>query len=563
MKKRVFIALALITMLLSLLTPSASALTTEEKELTSFIKTHTNLVAPLEKEMNITEWNAYITGKKEDYEKKSAAALKLDKYYSNKESYKKLIAWEKSGNIKAPLLKRQLHLMINAFGPKQIDPALLSAINKKETELQRVFNNYRGELNGKKINEGEIYDILRLSNNRNERMLAWEAQKGVGPVVSKNLIELVKLRNEAAVQLGFKNYYEMQISFQDLSVGELENIFSKLVASTEKPFIKYKAELDKIRAEKLGLKTTELMPWDYTNPFFQAADGTFSADTETCYKERNLPLIDYNFYECMGLNLGNVLKNSDLYAKEGKSQHAFCYTMDRGKDIRILMNLKPNEDSFSTLLHESGHAVYSLNIDQNMPWLFRTECHIFTTEASAMFFERLTKNPSWLTINLGVKKEAAEKLGSQLKKDQILNDLIFCRWTVVMFNFEKALYENPDQDLDKLWWSLAEKYQHIKKPEGRNQPDWASKIHLVSAPVYYHNYMLGGLMVSQVLHTLGTKVLKNNNWTELDVSCKPEVGRWLRTNIYKHGTKYRWDELLERATGESLNPDYFGEQVNS
>jgi peptidyl-dipeptidase A len=50
------------------------------------------------------------------------------------------------------------------------------------------------------------------------------------------------------------------------------------------------------------------------------------------------------------------------------------------------------------------------------------------------------------------------------------------------------MYENPDQDLNKLWWDMVERYQLLKRPPGRNAPDYGSKIHIVSAPVYYHNY---------------------------------------------------------------------------
>jgi len=44
-----------------------------------------------------------------------------------------------------------------------------------------------------------------------------------------------------------------------------------------------------------------------------------------------------------------------------------------------------------------------------------------------------------------------------------------------MTEFERKLYENPDQDLNNLWWSIVEKYQHIKKPANWNNPDWAAK----------------------------------------------------------------------------------------
>ena len=78
----------------------------------------------------------------------------------------------------------------------------------------------------------------------------------------------------------------------------------------------------------------------------------------------------------------------------------------------------------------------------------------------------------------------------------------------VVLRFEKAMYEDPKQDLNKLWWDLVEKYQLIKRPEGRNAPDYASKIHIVSAPAYYHNYMMGQLFASQVHHAIAREVLE-------------------------------------------------------
>ncbi len=76
-----------------------------------------------------------------------------------------------------------------------------------------------------------------------------------------------------------------------------------------------------------------------------------------------------------------------------------------------------------------------------------------------------------------------------------------------MLRFEKALYDDPDQDLNALWWDLVEQYQVLSRPEGRNAPDYASKIHIVSAPAYYHNYMMGQLFASQVHHAIAREVL--------------------------------------------------------
>src|SRR2546423_8955483 len=84
---------------------------------------------------------------------------------------------------------------------------------------------------------------------------------------------------------------------------------------------------------------------------------------------------------------------------------------------------------------------------------------------------------------------------------------IFALCCLGMLRFEKALYQDPERDLNKLWWDLVERYQGLRRPEGRNAPDYASKIHIVSAPAYYHNYMMGQLFASQVHHTIARDVL--------------------------------------------------------
>src|SRR5262249_43537505 len=157
-----------------------------------------------------------------------------------------------------------------------------------------------------------------------------------------------------------------------------------------------------------------------------------------------------------------------------------------------------------------GHAVYSTNTDnipKTLPYAIRAEAHILTTEGIAMMFERLANRAAFLD-RMGVKvadpkafdRDAATALRYRL--------LIFSRWCQVMLRFEKGMYEKPDQDLNKLWWDLVEKYQGLKRPVGRDEPDFASKVHVVVAPVYYHNYMMGELFASQVHHAIAKDVYK-------------------------------------------------------
>src|SRR5262249_13810577 len=153
-----------------------------------------------------------------------------------------------------------------------------------------------------------------------------------------------------------------------------------------------------------------------------------------------------------------------------------------------------------------GHAVYSSkNIPSTLPYVLRSESHILTTEGVAMMFERMAKSRACLE-KLGLKVANPKEFDDAAAKTLRYELLIFSRWCQVMLRFEKSMYENPEQDLNKLWWDLVEKYQMVKRPEGRDQPDYASKIHIVVAPVYYHNYMMGQLFASQVHHAIAYDV---------------------------------------------------------
>ncbi len=99
-------------------------------------------------------------------------------------------------------------------------------------------------------------------------------------------------------------------------------------------------------------------------------------------------------------------------------------------------------------------------------------------------FERFAGSSKWLE-QMGVAVNEPAKFDEVARATRRNKLLIFSRWCQVMFRFEKAMYENPDQDLNQLWWDLVAKYQLLKQPEGRSAPDYASKIHIVSAPVYY------------------------------------------------------------------------------
>jgi peptidyl-dipeptidase A len=160
-----------------------------------------------------------------------------------------------------------------------------------------------------------------------------------------------------------------------------------------------------------------------------------------------------------------------------------------------------------------------------------------------------------------------------------------------MTRFERELYRDPDQDLNKLWWDLAEKYQELHRPEGRNEPDYASKYHIVGAPIYYHNYMMGEMFASQLHHALVRAVVPGYSEKQaVEIYRRGPLGRrvvraaapaapapgpisaaiytgnkaagkFMKERVFGPGNTMPWNELTRHATGEDLSPTALAEDI--
>jgi peptidyl-dipeptidase A len=528
-----------------------------EAPLQVFVDSHVAKIRPMAKEAALASWKAANTGEAADYDKVSELVLKIRKVYTNSEEYAFLKEMKESGEVKEEMLARQLELLYNSYLENQIDAKLLEEIVKLETEVEKKFSTFRGTIDGRRVTDNEIKDILKSSADSAERKKTWLASKQVGAEVADDLIRLIKLRNKAAKKLGFKNYHHLRLAIGEQDVAELDKVFGELYDLTNGPFTELKAELDGILAANCGIERSELRPWHYHDPFFQETPLVYELDLDKFYKGRDIKQLSMDFYKGIGLPVESIIANSDLYEREGKNPHAFCTDIDREGDVRILCNIKDNETWMETQLHELGHAVYDKNFDTEMPFLLRGPTHAFTTEGIAMFFGRLSRNPVWMQQMLSLTDAQRAEIEKVSGKYMQLKQLIFARWAMVMYNFEKALYANPDADVNKLWWDMVEKFQFLKREEGRDEPDWAAKIHFTIAPCYYHNYLLGELFASQFQQYIVRNVLKLDSDEGVSYVGRADAGRFLRENVFEPGSLYQWNEMIERATGEKLTAKHF------
>jgi peptidyl-dipeptidase A len=550
----------IMALFLSMTLFSCSPQQLDETKLREFITNHLKAVEPKLKALNLADWNANATGEKKFYDERAALELEVNTIRSNKTDFAFLKDLKSKGTIKDTLLARQLVVLFNQYAKNQIDTLLMKQIVEKQAEIAAKFNNFRGKIDGKEINDNQISDILSKDLNSSKRKLAWEASKQVGKEVAPLVIELVKLRNQAAKQLGYENYYVMSLATDEQDAAEVLSVFDDLKILTDEPFKKLKNGLDEFLSKRFKIKSTEMMPWHYANPFFQEVSELGEVDLDKYFKGKNIEELSKNFYGGINLPVEDILKNSDLYPRDKKYQHAFCNDIDRLGDVRIMCSIADNQYWTNTMLHELGHAVYSKNVNRDLPYLLRSESHTFLTEAIAILMGRQASNVDWIEAMVGINPKEKKALQKSLADNSRLTEILFSRWAQVMVRFERGLYQNPDQDLNKLWWDLVEEYQLVKRPENRNEPDWAAKIHLAQYPCYYHNYMLGSMAASQILNALERDGLKMTGFSEISFAARPDVGKFFKDKIFSSGAKYQWNKLLRYATGEGLTPKYFAEE---
>jgi peptidyl-dipeptidase A len=548
--------------LASFLSTTVSAKTSiadNEKQIKEFIQSYETKVEPAYKKVAITGFDAQISGKENDYKKSSQAQVDLSKIFSNKEDYAVIKKLRKL-KVADKDLKRQIELIYNAYTSNQISPEKLEATIKLQTEIENKFNIFRPDVDGKKLTDNEVEKILKTSNSSIEVEKTWKASKAIGKTVSEDVKKLVLMRNQAAKELGFKNYHQMMLKLSEQDPKQIEKLFNELDALTRPAFASLKKDIDKALAKKFNVPVSKLQPWHYQNRFFQEAPEIYELDLDGYYKDKDLVKLTETYYAGMGMPVDDIAERSDLYEKKGKYQHACENNIDRKQDIRIICNIKPNASWMDTTLHEFGHGIYDKYLDQSMPWTFREAAHTFTTEAIAQLFGRMSSNPVWLHDVVGISKEEQTKIADMSFKIQRLRQLVFSRWVQVMYRFEKGMYENPNQDLNALWWRLVEKYQLVKKPAGRNEPDWSSKIHVALYPAYYHNYLMGELLASQLNAYVVKNVIRSKDLKNQSYARNKEVGKYFIDNVFAPGRKFYWNDMIQKATGEKLTAKHYAKQ---
>ncbi|MDR0327395.1 MAG: M2 family metallopeptidase, partial [Planctomycetaceae bacterium] len=267
------------------------------------------------------EWEAMTTGEDDAFKRLADAKLDWAKHHSRKDAYEDIKNLrQKVGADLPPVLARSAERMEQEYAKNQLPEDLQKKMLDLSAEIEQTFQNHRPKFDDKEATNNDLLEMIADETDSARRQAIWESLKQVGGEVHEKIIALAKVRNEAAQKLGFKNYWEMQIVFQDYKPEELLTIFDDLEKTTRPLFIKMKAELDAELSAKFGVPVDQLMPWHYDNPFFQQAPPSKAVDPNDFYKDKTkeeIVAIAVKYYKTVGLPYEKVLAKSDMYEKEG------------------------------------------------------------------------------------------------------------------------------------------------------------------------------------------------------------------------------------------------------
>ena len=500
--------------------------------------------------MNVAGWDVNVDATEENERRRTEAQLAYSDALADADAFAAVDAAR--GNGTGSLDGRCLDVLHDLMLPHQVPSSLRARIVELEASVGSRFARHRGVVHGEEVGDNEIKRILRESDDPAERREVWEASKTVGAAVADDVRELARLRNEAARALGHRDWYALSLATDEMDEGKLAATLAAADRATAEPFARWKSALDDRLAERFGCQVSELRPWHYADPFFQEPPVEGGVDLDHLFRGRDLLALSRRTFDGLGLDVAGILDRSDLFPRAAKNQHAFCIDIDREGDIRVLANVVDDRAWMETMLHELGHGIYDLGFDPSLPWLVR-DTHLVTTEATAILLGGLAGDREWLESVLDLDPADAAALEGSLRAAHVADLLVFTRWVLVMNGFERMLYADPEADLDALWWELVASHQLLTPPEGRSAPDWAAKIHVAIAPVYYHTYLYGSIVASQL-----RDALRADAGGLVD---RPAGRQLLEERLFSSGLSIRWDRLVERGTGKPLSVESLAREV--
>ncbi len=447
----------------------------------------------------------------------------------------------------AALTDPTIHATVNEWLPKVKDTELsrrLVCLNQafkeaevsKNTEIYQLRNSINDRLlvfqpgvNGLTLSRSDIMEVLRNHPSRDFRQAVYE--KGLAPLAAElepKVQALLQLRNQEAQKLGYKNYAELHLESQGLSLAMLNSLFEELELLTRPLYTQFLKQ------------STELMGWGRVEPWDVAwlAERCAGLPEQKFRRDDLLPTVR-QFLGLVGLDSKKL--PIQVYTKDIPFG-GLCFSIKIPSDIRILCNPKDGYSYYRTMFHEFGHGLHSA-FNQQKAYILKREPGSFN-EGMAEIMAYFTQSDSWLVQTSKLPFQEIRRY----KRDNIARRVLRWRTLIAQARFELEAYQHPQQNLEKLHAELESYY--LQTPLNLT-PRWAASSFPTTHPVYRQNYIIGEMIAAQTHAVMREKF---GDFFQGDPDTRANWLTFLKEKYYAAGMRVEWNKKVEVATGATLNP---------
>ena len=480
-------------------------------------------------------------------------------------------------NLREVTWRELERVILNAAEGPMTNPDLVKARIEAETQQASVLNGFEFKLNGKPITANEIDNQLSTNRNLTERKAIWEASKESGVALKPGLVKLQKLRNGVAQELGYHDYFALQVASYGMSTEEMVELQDNFMREMRPLYLQLHTWVKHELAKRYGQPVPKRIPAHWlNNRWSQEWPGIVeAADMDPHFKGKTAEWVVKSaeqFYTGLGFaKLPQTFwERSDLYpVKPGetrkKNTHASCWHVDLEHDIRSLMSVEPNDQWFHTAHHELGHAYYFMSYTrQEVPPLLRIGANPAFHEGMGELISLAAGQVPYLQSLAILPPDFKADENAFLLNDALGNSVPFIYWASgTMTHWEADIYAHnlsPEQ-WNARWWKYVRDFQGVESPTERGEEfcDAATKTHINDNPAYYYSYAIATVLKFQWHDHIARKILHQPP-QHCNYANNKAVGDFLRSIMEKGGTE-DWRKVLKDATGEDLSTramvDYF------
>jgi peptidyl-dipeptidase A len=470
-----------------------------------------------------------------------------------------------------PLTVRQLrYALFNAAEGPMTAPVLVGARIDAETAQSSAMNGYTYELDGRPITANAIDDSLLALTDVARRLAVWESSKRIGPALRPGLEKLQGLRNGVARELGFADYFSLQVAKYDMTTDEMLRLNQEFMRELRPLYLELHTWAKHELAKRYRQPVPRRIPAHWlTNRWGQEWNAmTPSASLDAAFKSRSAEFVvkgAESFYTGMGFAPlpKTFWERSDLYAlpadaKRRKNAHASCWQIDLDMDIRALMSVEPDAYWWETAHHELGHGYYDMAYARpEVPPLLRDGANPSFHEGMGDLIGLASLQQPYL-VSMGLlapgRTSEAQRIQNLLR--DALASVPFVYWASgVMTHWEADVYARdlPPSQWNARWWKYVGEFQGIEPPAPRGEEfcDAATKTHVNDTPCYYFAYAISTVFKFQLHDHIAREILRQDP-RACSYAGSRETGAFLR-GIMEQGATRDWRLVLREATGEDLS----------